>query len=167
MNLSEPNLTVLSRTEIEDEILRLRTMLFEQEAEEGQVPLVKCQNFTLLEFALVKVLWSKRGTVLSRDFLIDHCYPPNTYTTDRSIDAHIKKLRKKFRSLGIKTRIQTKWGFGYFIDSEDHAPFELLNQSLKVTQQEPEWNEHLLKMLKRKAASSRQAARRRTESVCS
>jgi two-component system response regulator ChvI len=71
-------------------------------------------QLTVTEFLLIKALAARPGMVKSRDQLIDAAYGENTYVDDRTIDSHVKRVRKKFRSSdGTFNRIETLYGIGY------------------------------------------------------
>ena len=57
----------------------------------------KPANLTVTEFLIIQALAARPGHVKSRDQLIDAAYGENIYVDDRTIDSHIKRLRKKFR----------------------------------------------------------------------
>src|ERR1700723_3327705 len=71
-------------------------------------------QLTVTEFLLVKALAARPGMVKSRDQLIDAAYGENIYVDDRTIDSHVKRIRKKFRT-GTEefTHIETLYGIGY------------------------------------------------------
>lgn len=66
-------------------------------------------QLTVTEFRLLEAFLNNPGAVLSRDQLMDISFPEDNYSTDRAIDSHIKRLRKK---IGM-TRIETVYGLGY------------------------------------------------------
>ena len=71
-------------------------------------------QLTVTEFLLVKALAQRPGMVKSRDQLIDAAYGENVYVDDRTIDSHVKRLRKKFRNVdGEFDQIETLYGIGY------------------------------------------------------
>jgi two-component system response regulator ChvI len=71
-------------------------------------------DLTVTEFLLLKSLASRPGHVKSRDQLMDAAYGEHIYVDDRTIDSHIKRLRKKFRVLdGEFAQIETLYGVGY------------------------------------------------------
>ena len=71
-------------------------------------------QLTVTEFLLVKALAARPGMVKSRDQLIDAAYGENTYVDDRTIDSHVKRLRKKFRTVDDAfDGIETLYGIGY------------------------------------------------------
>ena len=71
-------------------------------------------QLTVTEFLLVKALAARPGLVKSRDQLIDAAYGENIYVDDRTIDSHIKRVRKKFRQVDEEfNQIETLYGIGY------------------------------------------------------
>ncbi len=71
-------------------------------------------QLTVTEFLLVKALAARPGLVKSRDQLIDAAYGENMYVDDRTIDSHIKRVRKKFRASDESfDHIETLYGIGY------------------------------------------------------
>jgi two-component system, OmpR family, response regulator ChvI len=71
-------------------------------------------DLTVTEFLILKALALRPGHVKSRDQLMDSAYGEHIYVDDRTIDSHIKRLRKKFKSAdGEFTQIETLYGVGY------------------------------------------------------
>ena len=71
-------------------------------------------QLTVTEFLLVKTLVLRPGMVKSRDQLIDAAYGDSIYVDDRTIDSHIKRVRKKFRHVDDSfDAIETLYGIGY------------------------------------------------------
>lgn len=71
-------------------------------------------NLTVTEYLLVKALASRPGHVKNRDQLIDSAYGENIYVDDRTIDSHIKRVRKKFKDIDQDfDHIETLYGVGY------------------------------------------------------
>jgi len=71
-------------------------------------------QLTVTEFLLVKALAARPGMVKSRDQLIDAAYGENIYVDDRTIDSHVKRIRKKFRTVDDEfNHIETLYGIGY------------------------------------------------------
>jgi two-component system response regulator ChvI len=74
----------------------------------------KAVDLTVTEFLLVKALAQRVGHVKSRDQLMDAAYGESIYVDDRTIDSHIKRLRKKFRAVDTEfSQIETLYGVGY------------------------------------------------------
>ena len=71
-------------------------------------------TLTVTEFLILEALASRPGFVKSRDQLMDAAYDDQVYVDDRTIDSHIKRIRKKFR-VGDKEfdSIETLYGVGY------------------------------------------------------
>ena len=71
-------------------------------------------DLTVTEFLILKALAQRPGHVKNRDQLIDAAYGENIYVDDRTIDSHIKRLRKKFKAQDDAfTHIETLYGIGY------------------------------------------------------
>jgi two-component system response regulator ChvI len=71
-------------------------------------------NLTVTEYLLVKALALRPGHVKNRDQLIDMAYGENIYVDDRTIDSHIKRVRKKFKQVDDDfNHIETLYGIGY------------------------------------------------------
>jgi two-component system response regulator ChvI len=71
-------------------------------------------HLTVTEFLLLKSLAERPGHVKNRDQLMDAAYGETIYVDDRTIDSHIKRLRKKFREVdGEFGQIETLYGIGY------------------------------------------------------
>ncbi|RMD48242.1 MAG: DNA-binding response regulator [Alphaproteobacteria bacterium] len=71
-------------------------------------------NLTVTEFLLLQALAQRPGYVKSRDQLMDVAYDDQVYVDDRTIDSHIKRIRKKFRSVDPDfAAIETLYGIGY------------------------------------------------------
>jgi two-component system response regulator ChvI len=71
-------------------------------------------NLTVTEFLLLKALALRPGHVKSRDQLMDAAYGEHIYVDDRTIDSHIKRLRKKFKAIdGEFAQVETLYGVGY------------------------------------------------------
>ena len=71
-------------------------------------------NLTVTEFLILQALANRPGHVKSRDQLMDAAYGENIYVDDRTIDSHIKRLRKKIRLADPEfSQIETLYGIGY------------------------------------------------------
>ena len=71
-------------------------------------------SLTVTEFLLLKALAQRPGHVKNRDQLMDAAYGESIYVDDRTIDSHIKRLRKKFKSADDDfAQIETLYGVGY------------------------------------------------------
>ena len=71
-------------------------------------------TLTVTEFLILQALAQRPGFVKSRDQLMDAAYDDQVYVDDRTIDSHIKRVRKKFRAVdGEFASIETLYGVGY------------------------------------------------------
>jgi two-component system response regulator ChvI len=71
-------------------------------------------TLTVTEFLILRALAARPGVVKSRNALMDEAYDDRVYVDDRTIDSHIKRLRKRFRSTdGEFDMIETLYGVGY------------------------------------------------------
>jgi two-component system, OmpR family, response regulator ChvI len=71
-------------------------------------------DLTVTEYLLLKALAMRPGHVKNRDQLIDLAYGENIYVDDRTVDSHIKRIRKKFRVVDPDfSQIETLYGVGY------------------------------------------------------
>ncbi|MEX0349263.1 MAG: response regulator transcription factor [Paracoccaceae bacterium] len=76
-------------------------------------------SLTVTEFLLLQALAQRPGFVKSRDQLMDVAYDDQVYVDDRTIDSHIKRLRKKMRTADSDfTAIETLYGIGYRYNEE-------------------------------------------------
>jgi len=74
---------------------------------------------TVTEFLILEALAARPGFVKSRDQLMDAAYQDDVYVDDRTIDSHIKRLRKKFRVVDPAFKaIETLYGVGYRFNEE-------------------------------------------------
>ena len=71
-------------------------------------------RLTVTEFLILQCLAQRPGFVKSRDNLMDAAYDDQVYVDDRTIDSHIKRLRKKFKAADDNfDAIETLYGVGY------------------------------------------------------
>jgi two-component system response regulator BaeR len=68
---------------------------------------------TAVEFQMISLLCSEPDRIFSRDQLMNSCYTDHRIVSDRTIDSHIKKLRKKIAVIGNENWIQSVYGVGY------------------------------------------------------
>ncbi len=72
------------------------------------------EKLTTTEFLIVKELAKRPGVIKERAHLMDIAYKENTDIEDRTIDSHIKRIRKKFKKVDDKfSSIETRYGSGY------------------------------------------------------
>jgi two-component system response regulator ChvI len=71
-------------------------------------------TLTVTEFLILQALAARSGVVKSRNALMDAAYDDQVYVDDRTIDSHIKRLRKKFKLVDNDfDMIETLYGVGY------------------------------------------------------
>ena len=71
-------------------------------------------TLTVTEFLILQALATRPGVVKTRDALMDAAYDDQVYVDDRTIDSHIKRLRKKFKQVDDNFDvIETLYGVGY------------------------------------------------------
>jgi two-component system response regulator ChvI len=76
-------------------------------------------SLTVTEFMILEALAQRPGVVKSRNQLLDIAYSDDIYVDDRTIDSHIKRIRRKFRSVdGEFDAIETLYGVGYRFGEE-------------------------------------------------
>jgi two-component system response regulator BaeR len=74
-------------------------------------------ELTPVEFKMLHGFIAQPGRVFSRDQLMDISYPDERIVSDRTIDTHVKNLRKKLaQSVGEEERIHSIYGVGYKIE---------------------------------------------------
>jgi two-component system response regulator ChvI len=75
-------------------------------------------GLTVTEFMVLEALAQRTGVVKSRGQLMDAAYEDDIYVDDRTIDSHIKRLRRKFRAVDKEfDAIETLYGAGYRFES--------------------------------------------------
>ena len=76
-------------------------------------------TLTVTEFLILEALAQRPGVVKSRNQLMDVAYQDDIYVDDRTIDSHIKRMRRKFRAAdGEFGAIETLYGVGYRFGEE-------------------------------------------------
>jgi len=76
-------------------------------------------TLTVTEFLILEALASRPGVVKSRNQLLDVAYQDDVYVDDRTIDSHIKRVRRKFRAVDPQfDGIETLYGVGYRFGEE-------------------------------------------------
>ena len=76
-------------------------------------------TLTVTEFMILEALAQRPGVVKSRNQLMDVAYQDDIYVDDRTIDSHIKRLRRKFRAVDPTFKaIETLYGVGYRFGEE-------------------------------------------------
>jgi two-component system response regulator ChvI len=76
-------------------------------------------SLTVTEFLILEALAQRPGVVKSRNQLLDVAYQDDVYVDDRTIDSHIKRIRRKFRAADPEfDAIETLYGVGYRFDDQ-------------------------------------------------
>ena len=102
-NQSAAHLTILGVAGIQLDRERLSVQFSDQQV-----------TLTLVEFELLETLQSYPGRIFSRQRLMERVYPDNRIVSDRTIDSHIKKLRKKINALNPERDfIHSVYSVGY------------------------------------------------------
>jgi two-component system response regulator ChvI len=71
-------------------------------------------SLTVTEFLILEALAARPGVIKSRNQLMDAAYPDDVFVDDRTVDSHIKRMRRKFRSVDPTfSAIDTLYGAGY------------------------------------------------------
>ena len=73
-----------------------------------------------LEYKILKLLIESPGRVFSRDQIMDHCWGVGVHSSDRTVDTHIKTIRKKLKDIDPqidpKKILKTHTGTGFYLD---------------------------------------------------
>lgn len=86
----------------------LRLDLEEHRAFGGDTEVV----LTVTEFSILRVLMTRPGKVYTREELTDRAYGDGHHLSERTLDSHIRRIRQKFRELGLDP-VETVHGLGY------------------------------------------------------
>ncbi|BDI60546.1 response regulator [Qipengyuania nanhaisediminis] len=71
-------------------------------------------SLTVTEFLILEALAARPGVIKSRNQLMDAAYPDDVFVDDRTVDSHIKRMRRKFRAVDPEFgAIETLYGAGY------------------------------------------------------
>ncbi len=71
-------------------------------------------SLTVTEFLILEALAARPGLIKTRNQLMDAAYSDDVFVDDRTIDSHIKRMRRKFRKVdGRFEAIETLYGAGY------------------------------------------------------
>nr|WP_298926300.1 response regulator transcription factor [uncultured Erythrobacter sp.] len=71
-------------------------------------------SLTVTEFLILEALAARPGVIKSRNQLMDAAYPDDIFVDDRTVDSHIKRMRRKFRVVDSEfSSIETLYGAGY------------------------------------------------------
>jgi two-component system response regulator BaeR len=96
--------------------LRLDTSALRVAARDREIEL------TAVEFALLQTLHAAPGRIFSRDRLMDRIYDDHRIVSDRTIDSHVKKLRRKLADLlPERELIHSVYGVGYRFEDRESS----------------------------------------------
>jgi two-component system OmpR family response regulator len=70
-------------------------------------------TLTALEFAILRTLMARPGSVFTRELILDAAYAGNIHVADRTIDSHIRNIRAKMTAAGCDSAIETVHGVGF------------------------------------------------------
>jgi len=70
-------------------------------------------DLTQVEFRLLRTLAASPGRVYSREQLMDQLYADHRIVTDRTVDSHVKNLRRKLGEVGAEDWVRSVYGVGY------------------------------------------------------
>lgn len=76
-------------------------------------------ELTPVEFRLLRVLAATPGRIYSREQLLDHLYDDHRVVTDRTVDSHIKNLRRKLETARPGDHIRSIYGVGYKLELQE------------------------------------------------
>jgi len=120
-------------------VARVKTVLRRLHAQPAETELFACKlrldpdsfralfegrevELTSVEFKLLQTMYQQPGRIFSRSKLMDLIYPDQRIVSDRTIDSHVKKLRKKLADLAPEQElIQSVYGAGYRYDPQDNS----------------------------------------------
>ena len=106
---------VSKSTSNDESILRYRDLVLDQES---MVCELEGENvvLTLVEFRLLCAMMMRVGKIFSRDQLMNEAYTDGRIVSDRTIDTHIKNLRKKLNSASEEEYVYSIYGVGYKVN---------------------------------------------------
>ncbi len=70
-------------------------------------------ELTLIEYRLLTTLFARQNTIVSRDTLMQNAYTDHRVVSDRTMDSHVTKLRKKLHQISQQELIYSVYGAGY------------------------------------------------------
>ncbi len=78
-------------------------------------PMVKLQSLQKNELKILHLLMQNKGTIQSRDELINALWQTDEFIDDNTLTVNINRLRKKLESIGVTNYLKTKRGMGYIV----------------------------------------------------
>lgn len=88
------------------------TLILNKDSLEVSINNKSC-TLTLIEFRLLQTLWANKHKIVSRELLLANAYDDHRVVSDRTMDSHITKLRKKLAEIYDGDPIQSVYGAGY------------------------------------------------------
>lgn len=100
-----------SKTQVDEDLLRGISL----DRSRHQVTIMgKTMTLTAIEFTLLEVMAARPGRIFTRDLLMTSIYPDDRVVSDRTIDSHIRKLRRKIHDIfPDKDIIMSVYSVGY------------------------------------------------------
>ena len=113
--LKRVNALTLDPTGNDEAVLRYREMVLDKESMACEL---EGQNvvLTLVEFRLLTAMVARVGKIFSRDQLMNEAYTDGRIVSDRTIDTHIKNLRKKLTDASEQEYVYSIYGVGYKVN---------------------------------------------------
>ena len=109
----------LDKTPVNDsKVIKLSDVLVNFDTKQVEVN-NKPLNFTVMELSLLYYLLQNRNRAISRCELLDKVWGFESKVETRATDDMIKRIRKKLSDAGSELKIDTIWGFGFTIKSEE------------------------------------------------
>jgi two-component system phosphate regulon response regulator PhoB len=107
---------------LESTVLRVGTLRLDARAQR-----VLCDGrdvpLGLTEFRLLELMMQRPNRVLNRSQIVDHLWGKRTLVSERTVDVHIRRLRKNLEETGYASRVQTMRGEGYvFVVRQEADP---------------------------------------------
>ena len=76
----------------------------------------KTIELTKNDFRILQTLMEKKGTVVSRDTLMNKLWQDDCYVEENTLTVNVTRLRRKLESVGIRDFVKTRVGMGYIIE---------------------------------------------------
>jgi len=104
---NKPNLSISNNNKLQHGDLFIQTESYQVTFKSKPIEL------TAIEFAILHIIISRPTKVFSRNDIMDNAYKDNLNVSDRTIDSHIRNIRKKLDDAGCKNAIDTVHGIGF------------------------------------------------------
>ena len=96
-------------------VIRYRDLMLDSESMECEIE-GKPVTLTLVEFRLLSAMLTRVGKIFSREQLMNEAYTDGRIVSDRTIDTHIKNLRKKLDAVSQQEYVYSIYGVGYKVN---------------------------------------------------